>query len=274
MERYSDSHLCKCNDCGFVFSQAAPKFSELESFYDQEYDRTSYFSPITRKRYEEWLDQFEPFRKTNKILDIGCGYGFFLEVAKSKGWEVYGIEVSKEAAKDCEKKGIKMFPGTIADANFAPEMFDLIISIEVIEHINTPNTFISKAIQFLRKGGAMYVTTPNFNSYLRFKLKENFDVIDYPNHLCYFTSKTLRQSFEENGFKTISIKSTGISLTRVKTSKGKSNQEYVSETSDDEMLRHRIEKSAFLRGTKRVVNGGLSSLKIGQNLKGFFIKPE
>ena len=274
MERYQDSHLCKCGSCGFIFSKEIPNNESLVSYYDEQYDRTSYFSPITKKRYDELLEMFEPFRKTNKILDIGCGYGFFSHVAKKKGWEVYGVEVSEEASKNCEVKGINMFQGSITDADFDPEMFDIIISIEVIEHVNTPNTFVQQSNKFLRKGGGMYVTTPNFNSYLRYKLKEKYDVIDYPTHLCYFTSKTFRNVFESNGFETKFIKTTGMSVTRVKTSKGKSNQEFVSETSDDEMLRYKIERNAFLRGTKKVINGGLTSLKIGHSMKGFFIKPK
>lgn len=272
MNRYSDSHLCKCGNCGFVFSIKIPTPLELVSFYDNEYDLTRYFSPVTKKRYEELLDLFEPYRKTNKILDIGCGYGFFLEVAKEKGWEVYGVDLSKKAALICESKGITTHNGTIETSDFTDESFDVVIGIEVLEHVNTPNSFIEQTLKTLRKGGVTYITTPNFNSYLRYKLKEKYDVIDYPNHLCYFTSKTLRKAFEDKGFTTKSIKTTGISVTRVKTSKGKSNQEFVSETSDDEMLRYRIEKNAILRGTKHAVNFGLSSVKIGHNIKGFFIK--
>ncbi len=124
------------------------------------YDRTSYFSPITRKRYEEWLDMFEPFRKTGNILDIGCGYGFFLEVAKEKGWNVFGLEVSERASEDCKSKGITMFSGELKDAPFTPESFDIIISIEVIEHLIDPDGFLKGAHKLLREGGGMYVTTP------------------------------------------------------------------------------------------------------------------
>ena len=97
-------------------------------------------------------------------------------------------------------------------------------------------------------------------------------MIGYPNHLCYYTPKTLKQLFTKHGFSTKKVMTTGISLTRIKTSKGKSQQEYVSETSDDEMLRYRIEHNGILRGMKSLVNGFLNLFKIGDSLKGCFVK--
>lgn len=272
LKGYEDHHLCQCDSCGFIFACAIPDKAELEAFYSKDYDRTSYLSPITVKRYEELLDSFEPLRKTNKLLDVGCGYGFFLEIAKKKGWEVYGTELSTDAAAQCEKKGINMFVGEFQDYDCEPETFDVIVSIEVIEHINNPIEYVEKAHCLLRKGGKFYLSTPNFNSYLRKRLGAQYDVIDYPNHLCYYTPKTLTKLFTEHGFQKEKLETTGISITRLKTSKGKSKQEYVSETSDDEMLRYRIEKNAFLKLGKWISNGVLNLLNIGDSMKATFVK--
>jgi hypothetical protein len=68
------------------------------------------------------------------------------------------------------------------------------------------------------------------------------------------------------------VQTTGISVTRVKTSKGKSQQQYVSETSDDEMLRYKIEKNRSFRIMKYMTNFGLDLLGIGVSLKGWFVK--
>ena len=118
----------------------------------------------------------------------------------------------------------------------------------------------------------MYVTTPNFNALLRYRLGEQYDVINYPEHLTYFTRKTLQTAFEKNGFKKLRIRTTGMSITRYKTSKGTSNQEYVSETSDDEILRHKIENRWHLKQLKAFANWGLNLFKVGDSLKGTFIK--
>lgn len=249
-----------------------PSDQELQTYYTNTYDRTSYFSPITRKRYEELLDSFEPYRKTNRILDIGCGYGFFLEIAREKGWEVYGSELTEQACESCKKKGIHTFLGELPENNFDKESFDVVVAIEVLEHLRNPLAYVKEVFHLLRKGGLLYLTTPNFNAYLRYRLKDRYDVIEYPNHLTYFTQRSLRFLFEQNGFKTQSIETTGMSVTRYRTSIGKSNQDYVSETSDDEMIRYKIENNRFLRITKNLTNGMLNVLKIGLSLKGRFEK--
>lgn len=249
-----------------------PNSETLYDYYSNSYERTSYLSPITINRYNEILDRFEAFRKTGNLLDVGAGYGFFLEIARQRGWNVYGSELTDEAVNHCTDKGLPMFKGELQNIDFGKIQFDVIISIEVIEHINNPIEYLTKMNEILRPGGTIYVTTPNFNSYLRHRLKENYNVIEYPNHLGYFTRKTLNKLFTENGFKTLKIQTTGISLTRLRTSKGKSDQGFVSETSDDEMVRYRIERNKTLRLGKRMANGVLNLFKIGDTLKGSFIK--
>ena len=272
LPRFTSSFLVKCSDCGFVFSDRIPSHEELENYYDSDYDVTRYYSPITEKRYNVLLDSFEKERKTNRILDIGAGYGFFLEAAKNRGWEVYGTEISDDAITHCKEKGIELMKGSVETINFGALTFDVIVTIEVIEHLNTPKSFVDKIHQLLRPDGLFYVTTPNFDSTLRYWLGEKYDVIGYPNHLCYYNSKTLKNLMVQSGFCVNSIKTTGLSVTRIKTSKGQSNQDYVSETSDDEMLRYRIENNKALKILKTSTNGALNLLKIGDSLKGSFRK--
>lgn len=272
LPRFTSSFLVKCSDCGFVFSNRIPSHEELENYYDSDYDVTRYFSPITEKRYNDLLDIFETERKTNRILDVGAGYGFFLEAAKKRGWEVYGTEISDDAITHCKEKGIELMKGSVETINFGALTFDVIVTIEVIEHLNTPKSFVDKIHQLLRPDGLFYVTTPNFDSTLRYWLGEKYDVIGYPNHLCYYNSKTLKNLMVQSGFCVNSIKTTGLSVTRIKTSKGQSNQDYVSETSDDEMLRYRIENNKALKILKTSTNGALNLLKIGDSLKGSFRK--
>ena len=83
---------------------------------------------------------------------------------------------------------------------------------------------------------------------------------------------SLKYVFEKEGFRTKSIKATGISLTRLKTSKSTSNQELISKTSDDEVMRNKLETSAILKSLKMLLNWNLTLFGVGDALKGYFIK--
>lgn len=268
---YEKAFLCKCSDCGMVFTKRIPLEEELDEFY-KNYGVNNYLSPLTIKRYNELLDKLEPFRKTNKILDVGCGIGYFLEEAKKRGWDVYGTELSSQSAKICIEKGIKVETGHLNANVFEKGMFDVITSFEVIEHINYPIAELKNFNSILRAGGLVYVTTPNFNSLLRYRLKSAYNIITYPEHLSYYTDKTLNKVFSFTGFKKVKIETTGISLTRLRTSQGKSNQKIISAKSDDEKLRTKIDNRWHLKLAKTTVNKTLTIVGVGDSLKGWFIK--
>lgn len=270
IEMYAFAHLQRCASCGFVFAAPIPTLEELQTYY-QNYPRDHEVSPITLKRYAELLEEFEPFRKTNRIIDVGCGDGHFLAVAKTKGWEVFGTEYTAEAVAVCEKKGIKMHTGALNRANYESESFDVITSFEVIEHINNPHEEIANFNAILRKKGLVYVTTPNFNSVSRNLLKEKWTIVEYPEHLSYYTPKTIRQVFENEGFGKLKILTTGISI-------GRYQHHYESQKNindfrtADEALRQKTETNPFLQFAKKAVNTSLSMAGRGDTLKAYFRK--
>ena len=271
MQGYEQHYLVKCKLCKFVFCEPIPSIEELEEHY-KGYGRNDYLPPITIKRYNQILDFFEPYRKTNKLIDVGCGIGYFLEEAKKRGWEVYGTEYTDEAIQICTSKGIKMEKGIINPKNYKNEDFDIITSFEVIEHINNPIDELANFYALLRKSGLVFVTTPNFNSLLRYRLGSSYNIFCYPEHLSYYTPKTLKKVFTRAGFKTKKIQSTGISLTRLKTSKGVSKQSFISEKSDDEKIRKQLETNKYLHRLKFFFFIILTITGKGDSLKGWFVK--
>lgn len=273
LDRYKKDFLCKCKNCGFVFSKKRPSNEELSAYY-KNYGVTSYLSEITIKRYHQLLDEFEKYRKTNRLLDVGCGRGLFLDEAKKRGWEVYGTELSEETTKICREKGINMYYGSLHENCFDAESFDVITSLEVIEHINTPKNEIKSFKKLLRIGGLVYITTPNFNSLLRYKLKEKYiNVIIYPEHLSYYVPNTLNRAFTQCGFKKIKLISTGLSITQLKPGySNNSGVEIISSNSQDEAFRKKTEGNTLFSMMKKFINFILSLTGTGDTLKGYFIK--
>ncbi|HYV91960.1 MAG TPA: class I SAM-dependent methyltransferase [Chitinophagales bacterium] len=270
MKRYSAFHLVKCASCGFVFSQKIPTEQELIDLYNH-YGRDDYLSPVTVKRFHQILDALEKFRQTNNLIDVGCGIGYFLEVAKERGWNVYGTEFTDDAVRICRDKGIMMHQGKLDPENYEPHSFDVVISIEVIEHINNPLEETRNFKSILRTGGCIYLTTPNFNALSRIILKEKWNVLAYPEHLCYYSPKTIRRLFKTQNFSKAKIETTGISITRMKSSMSQSHQTGIAANSEDEKLRSAIESNRALRLIKAVINRTLTFMHSGDNLKATFI---
>lgn len=266
-----------------VFIQKIPTLDELNNHYkNYSYGREVYVSPITIKRYNELLDEFEKYRTTGTMLDVGCGVGLFLTVAIQRGWKVYGTEYSEKAVEICEAKGITMKRGKLNAEEFKGMQFDVVTSFEVIEHINNPNEELTEINKLLRPGGLFYCTTPNFNAVGRYYAGDSYNIISYPEHLSYYTPYTINFLAKKHGFKPLKTLTTGISFSRISNSTRKpaastastvAAKPNVGATSTDEKVRQSIEESTLATFAKNTANFFFNISGTGSALKAYFTKP-
>lgn len=271
LERYKNAHLCQCLTCHLVFSAQQPTSDEIETLQKQKKWK-EHITEDARRRYEHLLDRFEHFRQTNKLLDLDCSHGEFLEMAKERGWKVYGTADTPEALEICRAKGLEMYEGSLNTDIFAENCFDVVCARNVLEHLTHPNEEISKIRRIVRSGGLLYVTTPNFNSYLRFRLKEKYSIISYPLRLVYYTRKPFRRLFKQNDFKILETEASGVSISNREIARAKSQ---IPLTEEAEFIQwEKTEKESRLARFQRKNLGPIFSLLgIGDFLKGWFVKP-
>jgi 2-polyprenyl-3-methyl-5-hydroxy-6-metoxy-1,4-benzoquinol methylase len=262
--------LIKCRNCGMVSARMIPTEEELKAYY-LEYPSYDSISPLTLQRYNEILDKLEPYRKSNSLLETGCGFGFFLEAARMRKWQVTGTELSGNALAECRRKNIPVSEH-LEDLIRENKIFDAVVSLEVIEHLKDPVEQVSKYARLLRPSGVLYVTTPNFNSFSRRLLGRKWNVILYPEHIHYFTPDTIHRMLKDEFLK-IENQTSGISPARIistfrshKPRKGKDLENY-DFNEVDRQLRDNIEKTVLLRLIKRLINSLLAALKSGDSLK-------
>ncbi len=268
---YEKDYLVKSKSSQFVFSSRIPTEKEILDHYNNYPIGYNSESDITRIRINELLDGFEKFRETNNLLDVGCGPGLFLIEAKKRGWNVFGTEFTDNQINYLKEKGVNTFQGKLTPTSFAPESFDVIISSEVLEHINNPIEEMGLFNSFLRKGGLTYITTPNFNAIERYLLKGTYNVIEYPEHLCYYTPKTIDLLLIKTGFKKVEIKTTGISIARIKNSLKKESFDHENNINNDEELRQSLEKG-YKKQLKNFINWLLTTFKVGNSMKVWYVK--
>ncbi|MFP4083162.1 MAG: class I SAM-dependent methyltransferase [Candidatus Aminicenantes bacterium] len=205
-------NLTRCPECGLVFLNPQPTSTEAENLYSKEYFIRWYG---TEKKREFSKNFFRNLLRGNKIkakaserlLDVGCGMGFFLEVAREWGWHAQGVEISKYAARYCkEHLHFNVYSGTLETANYPKDYFDIITAFDFLEHISNISRFLSEARRILKEDGIFMVLVPNYQS-LVFQLDRiickwmKLPLSNVPEHLTYFTPYTLRRLLEKSSFR-------------------------------------------------------------------------
>lgn len=269
LERYKKTYLWQCLECDQVFSVRIPSQEEIDRLQTP-FKKKDRITSHSLRRYSSILDRFEKFRQTNRILDVDCAHGEFMALAKDFTWNVYGTADTEDAMTSCEEKGLIMHRGSYDFKHYPDEHFDIICLRNVLEmHLN-PLEILEDVNRILRKGGLVYVTTPNFNALLRYQLKERYILFNYPLRLTYYTKKTLRKVFKLKGFRVFEIETTGIPLSARKTVRAIQN---VPQTEESQEKLFEKKESWLIHYWSLFLNSVLSFFGLGNFIKGWFIKP-
>lgn len=232
--------------CKAVFLSPERHETPAESLYTQEYftEREGYFfhdgvadasereSPHIAD-FRAGLDLIEAHVGPNgSLLDVGCATGSFLSLAKGRGWECRGVEVSAfAAARARESTGCEIFCGKLVDAPFGDGSFDVITMWDLLEHLPVPLQGLENARRLLKPSGVLLVNTPNENSLLRKVARFLYrgsggwitapvNRLYHPYHLYYFGAETLTVLFRRAGFELVVMKTKQIPMSRGRISAG------------------------------------------------------
>lgn len=139
-----------------------------------------------------------------RLLDIGCGNGAFLQIAKSAGWNVSGLELDERAA--AIQRGFDVRIGTIGLFAEESECFDAITLSHVIEHVHDPIKLIRDIYRLLKPNGVVYIQTPNIESDGARIFGRHWRGLEPPRHLFLFNLLGLTQALSKGGFGKICFK--------------------------------------------------------------------
>jgi 2-polyprenyl-3-methyl-5-hydroxy-6-metoxy-1,4-benzoquinol methylase len=142
------------------------------------------------------LDLIKNIRPAGKLLEIGCARGDFLNVAR-ESFDVHGVEPNPELAVFA-KKFAPVYEATIEHTPWFN--FDIITSFHVIEHVESPRSFVRAAAERLKPGGLLVLETPNINSAPYKILKSRWRQF-IPEHYFFFSQRTIEKLLAENGLK-------------------------------------------------------------------------
>ncbi len=206
--------IIRCQKCGLVYAFPQPSDQELQARYESplffnEYLKSFQATPegydplLIEKHFRIFLDLIgKIYFPGSKLLDIGCGPGFFLKAAIEGGWRGEGLEISNQVADYAEKiVKVPVYLGSLEALFLPPESYDLITMLDLLEHLSHPLETLQAAYRVLKKGGYLFACTPDFHSLNRLILGKAWAVLSPAEHLFYFTHKSLVRLFQSAGFK-------------------------------------------------------------------------
>lgn len=135
-----------------------------------------------------------------KLLDVGCGDGTFLRLARTCGWDVTGVDPDPVAVTNAAKHGIKVFEGSVESFVGKKELFDVITLNHVIEHLHDPVDALKICYDLLKPGGLLWLETPNIDALGHVRFRGNWRGMEAPRHLVLFNRRSLVQSLVNVGF--------------------------------------------------------------------------
>lgn len=216
--------IIDCEICGFKHATPVPTEKELEEIYRHEYYTEE--KPLYIERFKEDLDwwniaygdRYDTFEAElpadrRRILDIGSGPGYFLKHGKDRGWDVLGVEPSKQAAAHARSLGLNIIEEFL-DEELAPRLgqFDVIHMSEVLEHIPQPEKLLKLTCDMLPPGGIICVVVPNDYNPLQKALQKSCGFepwwVAAPHHLNYFNPQSLVGLLKRSGLDIMLVEST------------------------------------------------------------------
>ncbi|MDQ4074842.1 MAG: class I SAM-dependent methyltransferase [Chloroflexota bacterium] len=198
--------IVKCQRCGLVY--ANPRFTqsdlieEYEHVVDPLYEQEREGRVLTFQRHLEPIEQMVGDYRGKRILDVGAYTGVFVELAQQRGWDAYGTELSQWAARLCRKRGLNVKTGTLEQAEFPDDWFDVVTSWDVIEHLNDPRSHLEEVHRVLKPGGLVAIHTIDIDAPFARLMGARWPWL-MEMHIVYFSRKTLARMLESVGFDVI-----------------------------------------------------------------------
>ncbi|MBI3649984.1 MAG: methyltransferase domain-containing protein [Acidobacteria bacterium] len=195
--------IVQCRNCGVWRTLPDMTEAELAAFYPKDYWGGEPAEKWIRASQADKTDFIKKCQlQGGRLLDVGCGAGFFLRALNQQTWQAYGVELGEPAAHAAQQifGNAHIFTGTLLEAKFAPAFFDVVTFWSALEHTNEPHAHLREARRILPTGGTVIIQLPNAASYQARYFRGDWFALDAPRHRYHFTLPTLQKLLHDTGF--------------------------------------------------------------------------
>ena len=174
---------------------------ELAELPEREFER-----PALRRNAQDALWRLERYRSPpGRLLDMGCGWGHFLAVAREHGWEAYGLEpLAGRALYARAHTGATVITDVLREDTFPADFFDVVTAFQVFEHLPDPAGDLRRLYRCLKPSGIILIEVPNIATWSVYLLRKHHRHF-VPDHLIFFSRRTLSTFLEKIGFEILDI---------------------------------------------------------------------
>ncbi len=205
--------IVQCSNCGHVFANMNLTDEELQDIYRKNYffgdEYSNYIADkiSIQKNFQrrlEVLQKFIDIERHNSLLEIGCAYGFFLELAKRRFKVAIGLDISEDSIRYARNVlGVDAYQSDFLKYDFSDQIFDVVCMWDTIEHLRDPHLYIEKLSFMIPKDGLIALTTGDIDSLIARIQRDRWRMIHPPTHIHYFSRRTISLLLNKYGFEPI-----------------------------------------------------------------------
>jgi SAM-dependent methyltransferase len=207
--------VAKCPSCGQVFISPRLVAEDRGGIYDDpDYFEAGVYGFKKRFSLSLWHQQTWSNGRLKllgsgqgrKLLEMGCAYGFFLNVARQHGFQVSGVEISRAAVLWArEKTDLDVRQGTVESVTLPEHEYDVVCFWDVLEHVPDPAFFLATVARALKPGGVVGFSCPDFSSLPARVFRGRWRALKPEQHIWQFTPQTLTRALAEAGLAQVRI---------------------------------------------------------------------
>lgn len=266
--------MLSCQNCGTLYTSSFPGLQNTHD-YDTYYGANNLSAPdFVHKRLDDIVAGFSKYRQLNRLLDVGCGAGLFIQAAARAGWNTEGVEISQSAVEHLRGLGLNVFHGDLSQAGYAEGYFDVVVASELLEHVPEPRGLIQEIARVLRPGGLFWATTPHAKGISARILGMKWSVISPPEHLQLFSLKGMRSLLSSAGFHRLRLLTRGTNPFEIlhtlrphPGNGGTDNGDGFNRVTSSYQLNEFLSEGFLRRGLKGSLNWLLGISRTGDSLK-------
>ena len=203
--------LYSCEACRCLFLHPMPDSREIERFYPADYwwnarrsgglkKLESVYRKLALRDHIAFISKAAGNRSVD-VLDVGCGSGTLLGLLKHRGFRVTGLDFSAEAAAIAKaENGVDVAVGSLEEAHFPAESFDVVTLFHVMEHVTNPRLVLAEVSRVLKPNGVAILQVPNIESW-QFKIfGARWYGLDIPRHVIDYSRNSMLKLLADSGF--------------------------------------------------------------------------